>query len=335
MGIASAIGGVLSGSAKRIDPSIVANTIKRSPGVLLNAVKNLDTRKLGSVFDKLDPSTLKSALGRIDPTRLNTLLKRLPDSSLKNVGNKLDADLLKKMDPGVLQRMGKKTDDIVGGAAGRVDDIAGGAAGKVDDLTKKIDDLSSKINDLADGKSVGKAAKKATKNAPKSVLKKMAKPCMKNPGKCAAGVAAASYVAYTFGENTMQQRECIAECLPENWPYVKEGLEAPLYHEEDGDEVRCTADDGPQCDAHCKAKCEAKHPTTLVGVVAETVTDGVTEGLFPFMDALGFPMSTIMAVGKGVAVTAGLLVVFFILGKLLALKRMIFPPAVRRIQIDD
>lgn len=153
-------------------------------------------------------------------------------------------------------------------------------------------------------------------NSSRSGMKRMGTLCRRNPIKCTTGMALAGYTAVNFAENSQAQQECLAGCLPPNWPAVVEsnGDVAPEYFLHDPKPERrkhrqpqCT--DGTDCEPYCVAACRAEHPTTILGAAMEGAGEMMDDVIVPFAeDVLGIPVTDI---GGGVmwSVRVGVFVV--------------------------
>jgi len=169
------------------------------------------------------------------------------------------------------------------------------------------------------GKNIKKGSKQVGKNIKKgagelgSNLKKgtgklssrAVKKCRENPAKCTVLVAAAAYTAHTFVENSVQQRECITDCLPENWAGVVDHGENPEFYDSDDDtdeQPKCTSDMNT-CESMCQSRCEKLHPKTLGGTMKEGVGELVADVAGFAEDALGIPVT---AMKRGIALFVGI-----------------------------
>lgn len=173
-------------------------------------------------------------------------------------------------------------------------------------------------------------------------MKRMGKMCRANPAKCSAGMLLAGYTAVNLAENSQAQQECIARCLPPNWPVVvdSDGAIAPEYHlhdpkhEEEPTEQQdnrlsigpqqkkdktpkqpqCT--DGTDCEPYCIAACKAEHPTTIIGAAMEgagEIMDGIIVPIAE--DVFGIPITDI-----GGGFMGGIRIAVFLVGVLAVYK---------------
>ena len=205
---------------------------------------------------------------------------------------------------------GKNLDDAADAAVAaskRLDDVAdvGTAVGKrADDAAGAAAAAGRKLDDVAEaGARFGGGAREASVAFSKRKLKELGTLCMSTPKKCAtvgAGAAVAAYTVVKYADMSRDQRDCVAECLPPNWPAVRAGEEGatPAYFDDDGPDgaPRCTrahAEDAGDCDAHCAARCEDRHPVSIGGALGEAVGDIARETVVPFVGG-------VMSAGKGV-----------------------------------
>lgn len=227
-------------------------------------------------------------------------------------------------------------------AARRGADKAADAAKRAGKSAKKS--ISKGADSLTQGaKRQARDAGEWISKSSKSGMKRMGKLCRNNPVKCTAGMALAGYTAVNLAENSQAQQECIAKCLPPNWPAVVEsnGEVAPEYYlhdpkpkgvepvdekgnklsmgsqkkkEDEHKQPQCT--DGTDCEPYCVAACKAEHPTTLLGAAMEGAGEMMDDVIVPFAeDVLGIPVTDI---GRGMM--WGIRIGVFLVGALVIYK---------------
>lgn len=234
-------------------------------------------------------------------------------------------------------------------AASSAGNAARRGADKAVDAAKRAG-KSAKTTVSKGADSLTKGAKRQARDAgawisksSKSGMKRMGKMCRKNPVKCTAGMALAGYTAVNLAENSQAQQECIAKCLPPNWPAVVEsnGGIAPEYYlhdpkptekeptDENGNKLsigpqkkkekehkqpQCT--DGTDCEPYCVAACKAEHPTTLLGAAIEGAGEMMDDVIVPIAeDVLGIPVTDI-----GGGFMWGIRIAVFLVGALVIYK---------------
>lgn len=234
-------------------------------------------------------------------------------------------------------------------AAASASDAARRGADKAADAAKRAG-KSAKTSISKGAGSLTKGAKRQARDAgewiaksSKSGMKRMGRMCRNNPIKCTAGMALAGYTAVNLAENSQAQQECIAKCLPPNWPAVVEsnGEVAPEYYlhdpkpkekepddekgnkltigpqkkkEKEHKQPQCT--DGTDCEPYCVAACKAEHPTTLLGAAMEGAGEMMDDVIVPFAeDVLGVPVTDI-----GGGFMWGIRIAVFLVGALVIYK---------------
>lgn len=140
--------------------------------------------------------------------------------------------------------------------------------------------------------------------------------CTKNKSRAAACTGAGAAVGYVYmHHNTLSnaQQDCMAKCLPENWPMVEQFGDAPDFHASNDDPSRrpkCTAGIGrDKCEGYCKSACKEANPKNAFTGAQDLLTDAIDSAKDVVEDVLGIDFELIFYAGAAVV---GLLVLLLV-----------------------